>query len=55
MVVVQSSLAFIGFGDSSAWATLLNLGKDWIIGPGGNLLTRWWIYLPIMLALVFLA
>jgi len=53
MVVIQSSLTFIGVGGSSAWATLLNLGKDWIIGPGGNLLTRWWIYLPITLALVF--
>ena len=53
MVVIQSSLTFIGVGGSSAWATLLNLGKNWIIGPGGNLLTRWWIFLPITMALVF--
>ncbi len=53
MVVIQSSLTFIGVGGSSAWVTLLNLGKDWIIGPGGNLLTRWWIYLPVTIALVF--
>ena len=53
MVVIQSSLTFIGVGGSSAWATLLNLGKNWIIGPGGNLLNRWWIFLPITLALVF--
>jgi len=53
MVVIQSSLTFIGLGESSAWATLLNLGKNWIIGPGGNLLNRWWIFLPITLALVF--
>ena len=53
MVVIQASLTFIGVGGSSAWATLLNIGKDWIIGPGGNLLTRWWIYLPITLAVVF--
>ena len=53
MVVIQSSLTFIGIGGSSAWATLLNLGKNWIIGPGGNLLNRWWIFLPITLALVF--
>ena len=44
MVVIQSSLTFIGVGGSSAWATLLNLGKNWIIGPGGNLLNRWWIF-----------
>jgi peptide/nickel transport system permease protein len=53
MVVIQSSLTFIGVGGSSAWATLLNIGKNWIIGPGGNLLVRWWVYLPITLALVF--
>ena len=53
MVVVQSSLTFIGVGGSSAWATILNTGKDWIIGPGGNLFTRWWIYLPITLAVIF--
>jgi len=53
MVVIQSSLTFIGVGGSSAWATLLNHGKNWIIGPGGNLLNRWWIFLPITLALVF--
>ena len=53
LVVLQSSLTFIGVGESSAWATLLNLGKDWIIGPGGNLLTRWWIYLPITFGLIF--
>ena len=52
MVVIQASLTFIGIGSSSAWATLLNTGKDWIIGPGGNLFTRWWIYLPITLAVV---
>jgi peptide/nickel transport system permease protein len=52
MVVVQASLTFIGVGGSSAWAILLNTGKDWIIGPGGDLFTRWWIYLPITLAVV---
>ena len=53
IVVIQSSLTFIGVGDTSAWATLLNIGKDWIISPRGNLLIRLWIYLPITLALVF--
>ena len=53
MVVIQASLTFIGVGGSSDWATLLNIGKDWIIDPGGNLLTRWWINLPITLAVIF--
>lgn len=53
MVVIQSSLTFIGVGESSAWATILNTGKDWIIGPGGNLFTRWWVFIPITLAVVF--
>jgi ABC-type dipeptide/oligopeptide/nickel transport system permease subunit len=53
MVVLQASFTFIGIGSSSSWSTLLNIGKDWIIGPGGNLITRWWIYLPITLAILF--
>jgi len=53
MVVIQASFTFIGVGNSSSWATLLNIGKDWIIGPGGNILMRWWIYLPITAAIVF--
>jgi peptide/nickel transport system permease protein len=53
MVVLQASFTFIGVGSSSSWSTLLNIGKDWIIGPGGNLITRWWIYLPITLAILF--
>lgn len=52
LVVIQSSLTFINVGGSSSWATILNIGKDWIIGPGGNLFTRWWIYLPITIAVV---
>ena len=52
MVVLQASLTYIGVSNSSAWASLLTAGKDWIIGPGGDLLTRWWIYLPITLAIV---
>jgi peptide/nickel transport system permease protein len=52
MVVLQASLTYIGVSNSSAWATLLTTGKDWIIGPGGDLMTRWWIYLPITLAIV---
>ncbi|MDK2980463.1 MAG: peptide/nickel transport system permease protein [Chloroflexota bacterium] len=52
MVVLQASLTYIGISNSSAWANLLTSGKDWIIGPGGDLLKRWWIYLPITLAIV---
>ena len=52
MVVLQASLTYIGISNSSAWAALLTTGKNWIIGPGGDLLTRWWIYLPITLAIV---
>lgn len=51
-VLLQSALTFIGLGGESEWGALLAYARDWIIGPGGNLLTRWWVYLPITLALV---
>jgi peptide/nickel transport system permease protein len=53
MVVLQASFTFIGVGSSSSWSTLLNIGKDWIIGPSGNLLAHWWVYLPITAAILF--
>jgi len=54
LVVLQATFTYIGLGGGgSAWASFLDMGKYWIIGPGGDLLTRWWVYLPITLAIVF--
>jgi peptide/nickel transport system permease protein len=53
LVVLQATFTFIGLDNGSAWAALLLEGRFWIIGPGGNLLTHWWVYLPITLAIIF--
>jgi peptide/nickel transport system permease protein len=55
-VVLQTAFDFIGIGGSitqgiSEWGRLLYLGRTWIIGVGGNLLTYWWLYLPVTIAL----
>ena len=52
MVLLQATFTFIGMGGDSLWGTLLVKGRDWIISPGGNILTYWWIFLPATLALV---
>ncbi len=51
-VLLQSAFAFIGLGAESEWGSSLAYARDWIIGPGGNLASRWWVYLPVTLALV---
>ncbi|MGV8025563.1 MAG: ABC transporter permease [Anaerolineaceae bacterium] len=52
MVIVQATFTYIGLGGESAWATILQMGSKWIIGPGGSLFNHWWVYLPITLMLV---
>ena len=51
-VILQATITFIGLGGSSAWGILLSSGRNWIIGPGGNMLSAWWVYLPITLAII---
>ena len=52
MVLFQATLTFIGLTGGSAWGDLLAIGRRWILGPGGNVLTYWWVFLPATLALV---
>ena len=58
MVILQAAFAFIGVSgtvDSTAipeWSRMLILGRDWIIGPGGDPFTFWWTYLPVTVALI---
>lgn len=52
IVLLQATFTFIGMGGDSVWGNLLVSGRDWVIGPGGNLLTYWWTYLPATLGLV---
>lgn len=52
-VTLQATITFIGLGGASPWGALLSLGRNFVIGPGGSLLTRWWDFLPVTLAGVF--
>jgi peptide/nickel transport system permease protein len=51
-VILQATFTFIGLGGTSSWGTLLSMGRNWIIGPGGDLLAAWWVYMPATLAVV---
>jgi peptide/nickel transport system permease protein len=52
MVLLQATFTFIGLGGNSQWGTLLVRGRDWIIGPGGDILAYWWLFVPATLALM---
>ncbi|MBN1260205.1 MAG: ABC transporter permease [Anaerolineae bacterium] len=52
LVILEAAFTFIGLGAGLPWGVLLVAGRDWIVGPGGNPLTYWWVFLPATLALV---
>ncbi len=52
VVLLQATFHFIGMGGSSPWGEMLVVGRNWIIGPGGNPLAFWWVFLPATLALL---
>lgn len=51
-VILQATITFIGLGGASAWGILLSLGRNWVIGPGGSLLSSWWVFLPVTIAIL---
>ncbi|HLF75686.1 MAG TPA: ABC transporter permease subunit [Anaerolineales bacterium] len=51
-VILQATITFIGLGGASPWGTLLSMGRNYVLGPGGSLLTHWWIFLPVTLAVI---
>ena len=53
MVVLQATFTFIGIEGRSLWGQMLVIGRNWIVGPGGNPLVYWWTFVPVTLALVF--
>ncbi|MBN1874219.1 MAG: ABC transporter permease [Anaerolineae bacterium] len=53
MVILEAAFTFIGIGSGLPWGMLLVAGRDWILGPGGNPLVYWWVFVPTTLALVF--
>lgn len=52
VVLLQATLTFIGIGGGSIWGSMLSQSRDWVIGPGGSLLTYWWVFLPPTLAVM---
>lgn len=52
VVLLQATLTFIQIGGDSIWGTMLAQARDWVIGPGGSLLTYWWVFIPPTLAVM---
>jgi peptide/nickel transport system permease protein len=51
-VILQATITFVGLGGQSAWGMMLSLGRNWVIGPGGDLLATWWVFVPSTAALI---
>jgi len=51
LVVLQTTFSFIGLGHSTPWASALLSGRDWIYSPKG-IITYWWVFLPVTIALI---
>lgn len=51
LVVLQTTFSFIGLGYSTPWASALLSGRDWIYSPKG-IITYWWVFLPVTIALI---
>jgi peptide/nickel transport system permease protein len=51
-VIIQATFTFIGLAGNSPWGYVLAAGRDWIIGPGGNIFTYWWTFLPATIVVV---
>ena len=52
MVVLAAAFSFIGLGGGTEWGEMLVMGRDYVIGLGGNPLAYWWVFVPVTLALV---
>jgi len=52
VVLFQATLTFIHIGGNSPWGELLFIGRNWVIGPGGNLFRYWWVFVPATLAVL---
>jgi peptide/nickel transport system permease protein len=51
-VILAATFTFVGLGGNLPWGEILVLGRDWIIGPGGNPFVYWWTFVPASLALI---
>ena len=51
--MLETTFTFIGVGGSIPWGVILAASRDWIIGPGGNPLVHWWVFIPATLTIIF--
>jgi len=51
-VLLQAGFTFINLSHGSEWGVLLSLGRNYVIGPGGNPFTWWWVFFPPTLAIM---
>lgn len=51
-VIIRATFTFIGLAGNSPWGFVLAAGRDWIIGPGGNIFTYWWTFLPATVVVI---
>lgn len=51
-VILAATFTFVGLGGNMPWASIIVMGRDWIIGPGGNPFVYWWTFVPASLALI---
>jgi ABC-type dipeptide/oligopeptide/nickel transport system permease subunit len=52
VVLLQATLTFIQIGGGSVWGEMLAQGRNWVIGPGGDVLRYWWVFLPPTFAIM---
>ncbi len=52
VVLLQATLTFIQIGGGSVWGEMLSQGRNWVIGPGGNLFKYWWVFVPSTVAVM---
>lgn len=51
-VILQATFTFIGIGGNSTWGRIMVMGRDWVIGPGGNIFAYWWVFIPATLMVI---
>ncbi|MBV6396307.1 MAG: putative D,D-dipeptide transport system permease protein DdpC [Anaerolineales bacterium] len=52
VVLLQATFTFVGIGGDSIWGSMLAQGRNWVIGPGGSVLSYWWVFLPPTIAVM---
>ncbi|HEX8992134.1 MAG TPA: ABC transporter permease [Anaerolineales bacterium] len=48
-VILQATMVIIGLGGNSPWGSLLSFAGNWVVG---GLLSFWWVYAPVTIAMI---